>query len=45
MARITRLELDGEFECCLIRLRFQAAEHFRPMILEQLLASATRSVG
>ena len=45
MARITRLELDEELECCLIRLRFQALDHFSPMVLEQILASATRLVG
>jgi hypothetical protein len=38
MARITRLELDEEFECCLIRLRFQALDHFSPMVLEQILS-------
>jgi hypothetical protein len=45
MARITRLELDEELECGLIRLRFQALDHFSPMILEQILASTTRFVG
>ena len=45
MARIPRLELDEELECGLIRLRFQALDHFSPMIPEQILASATRFVG
>ena len=45
MARISRLELDEELECGLIRLRFQALDHFFPMIPEQILASATRFVG
>jgi hypothetical protein len=45
MARITRLELDEEFKRCLIRLRFQTADHLWPMILEQILASATGFIG
>lgn len=45
VARITSLELNEEFECRLIRLCFQALEHFLPMFLEQIPASATRFVG
>jgi hypothetical protein len=43
--RVSRLELDEKFECCLIRLPFQTLNHFRPMIQELILAPAARLIS
>jgi hypothetical protein len=44
-ARVTRLELDEQFECGLIRFLVETARHLLPMLFEDLRTAAPRFVA